>query len=281
MGRGPFRIKGQRMRIRKLGQIGGAVLAFGGPYSNAHALRALLAIADHRGVPPGRMICTGDIVAYGADPLACLGLMQTRAIPCIAGNCEKQLASGAADCGCGFDAGTTCDRLSAGWFAHADKACGPALREWMGQLPDIAVFTHAGRRVAVIHGGVTDIARFVWPTSPEAVFAEEIEALRAVVGAVDLVIAGHSGVPFLRRIGAVTWLNPGAIGMPPHDGRADTSYAVLEADGTPDIRRLSYDHTAAALAMEAAGLTQGYHQALRDGWWPSEDVLPEALRRQG
>ncbi len=32
-------------------------------------------------------------------------------------------------------------------------------------------------------------------------------------------------------------------------------------------------------AMERAGLTQGYHSALRSGYWPSEDVLPPELRR--
>ena len=45
-------------------------LAFGGPYSNLQALDALLAEAARLGIPPARMVCTGDVVAYAADPVA-------------------------------------------------------------------------------------------------------------------------------------------------------------------------------------------------------------------
>ena len=66
--------------------------------------------------------------------------------------------------------------------------------------------------------------------------------------------------------------------MPPHDGLPETRYVVLTDQGA-EIRRLSYDHQGAAEAMRAAGLTQGYDRALDSGIWPSEDVLPHALRR--
>ncbi|MGC8470117.1 MAG: hypothetical protein ACP5NI_09465, partial [Acetobacteraceae bacterium] len=46
----------------------GPVLVFGGCASNLQATEALFAEARRLGVPPARMICTGDIVAYGADP---------------------------------------------------------------------------------------------------------------------------------------------------------------------------------------------------------------------
>jgi hypothetical protein len=42
---------------------------------------------------------------------------------------------------------------------------------------------------------------------------------------------------------------------------------------------LSYDVDSAVKDMKDAGLTQGYHRALSSGVWPSEDVLPQALRR--
>jgi len=37
----------------------------------------------------------------------------------------------------------------------------------------------------------------------------------------------------------------------------------------------------AAEAMIAAGLTQGYETALLTGYWPSEDILPLELRKEG
>ena len=124
-----------------------------------------------------------------------------------------------------------------------------------------------------------DKSRFIWSNSDAAVFLEEIASLEQLVGGIDCVIAGHSGIPFERQIGRVSWVNAGVIGMPPHDGRAETRFAVLGSDGMR-IHKLSYDFETAARSMEAVGLVQGYETALRCGYWPSEDILPHDLRRQ-
>ena len=80
----------------------GPLLVFGGPYSNLQATQAVLAEAARRGIPSQRVICTGDVVAYGADAAACCDLIMASGIWVIAGNCEENLAAGALDCGCGF-----------------------------------------------------------------------------------------------------------------------------------------------------------------------------------
>lgn len=269
------------MHMHDLGELSGSVMAFGGPYSNLSALRAMRQEALALGIARAHTVCTGDVVAYCAQAAETVAEIRDWGIAVVAGNCEIQLAQDALDCGCGFDAGTTCDLLSAGWYAHANAACGPEERGWMATCPNYLTFDHAGRRVAVIHGGTRDVSRFIWPVSDEEVFAEEIGFLREKVGRVDVIIAGHSGIPFVRQIAGCTWINAGVIGMPPHDGRTDTRFAILHADGTPEIRTLSYDSTPTIDAMRQAGLTQGYDTALKTGWWPSEDVLPAALRRSG
>jgi predicted phosphodiesterase len=262
-----------------LGQLDGPVLIFGGPYSNLQATHALLERAAALGIGAGQMICTGDVVAYCADAAGTVAAIREAGCTVVAGNCELQLAAGEADCGCGFAPGSTCDRLSAGWFAHADASLDAEARSWMAGLPDRVIFTHHGRRCAVIHGGVSDVARFLWPTSPESDFAGEIALIEAAHGPIDMVLAGHCGMPFTRRVGHVDWVNAGVIGMPPNDGHPETRFALLE-EGASRIERLRYDHEAAGEAMRRAGLTQGYHLALVSGYWPSEDVLPPELRRE-
>lgn len=265
------------MRIADLGEMQGPVLIFGGPYSNLQATQALFERAEFLGIAPSRMICTGDVVAYCAEPAETVALIRGAGCVVLAGNCERQLAQNAMDCGCGFDAGTDCDLLSAGWFGHADRSVGADARRWMDDLPDLILFTHAGRRIAVIHGGLSDTSRFVWAVSDEAIFQEEVSSIQNVAGHIDMIFAGHSGLMFQRRIGTVDWINAGAIGMPPHDGRVETGFAVLDSGVT--FHRLAYDHQAAHAAMRAAGLFQGYDAALLTGYWPSEDVLPPVLRR--
>ena len=266
-------IKGrQAVNVADFGHFEGPLVLCGGPYSNLQATRAMVEAAAGRAV-----ICTGDTVAYCADPAPTVALVRKSGWRVIAGNCERQIAEGADDCGCGFGDGSACDLLSRGWYPHALAATDAAGRAWMAELPDVATFVHEGRRYAVVHGGGTAINRFVWPSSAEVDFERELSAIEQVTGPVDGVISGHCGIAFQRRIGAHHWINAGAIGLPPHDRRPETRYAVLDA-GEVAIHRLAYDHEAAAVEMEAVGLTQGYEAALRTGIWPSEDILPPELR---
>ncbi|MDA7424215.1 metallophosphoesterase family protein [Thalassococcus lentus] len=259
-----------------LGSLEGPLLVFGGPYSNLQATQAVRAQADRLGIPPERCICTGDVVAYCGDAAATVAEIRDWGCLVIAGNCEKQLAAHALDCGCGFDEGTTCDLLSAGWYAHANAQVDGPMRDWMAGLPDWIVFEHAGQKCCVIHGGARDIARFLWPVTPDELLLDELSILPK---GTTRVIAGHSGIAFQKSIGPADWLNAGVIGMPAHDGRTQTRFGLIHPDGRFEICLLDYPSDQAAMTMERVGLSQGYHTSLRTGWWPSEDVLPEELRR--
>ena len=263
--------------VKDLGDLVGDVLLFGGPYSNLQASEAMLAVAQALSVPAGNRICTGDVVAYGANPVETLELWRDHCV-LVAGNCERQLGAGAEDCGCGFEAGSACDMLSRGWFRFASTALSADDRAYLAAAPDLVVFSHFGKRYAVIHGGLSDVARFLWPVSPETEFLHEVGLISADAGPVDCVIAGHSGLAFQTRVGGVEWVNAGVIGMPPNDGQPETRYVVL-GEGGVRVERLAYDFDAARRAMEHAGLVQGYERALSNGYWPNEDIMPEVLRR--
>lgn len=265
------------MRHLDLGILDDPVLLFGGPYSNAQALGALFAVAQQRRVAPHQMICTGDVVAYCGAPQRTTAMIRAIGCSVLAGNCEVQLGSGAADCGCGFEDGTACDLLSVGWYGFAAQALSESDKTWMANRPDVVSFHHQGARYGVVHGGVRDVARFIWESTAMAVFEEEWEALEQQIGAVDHIIAGHCGIPFVKTTPRGRWINAGVIGMPPHDGRQQTRFALLDG-GDVQFHRLSYDVEAAQADMTAASLPADYQTALRTGYWPSEDVLPPDLR---
>jgi len=252
----------------------GPVLVFGGCYSNREATEALLIEAARLGVPPARMVCTGDVIAYGGDPQATLDLIRGAGIAVVMGNCEEALAAEAADCGCGFAPGSSCAQLSEAWFAHADRAVDDEARRWMAGLPRRIALEIGGRRLAVVHGAPSRINRFVFASTSE----DEIAAEIALAGA-DGVVGGHCGLPFTRRLGRLLWHNAGAIGLPANDGTARGWFSLL-TPGREGIeirhRPLAYDHRGAARAMRRAGLPEGYAAALERGIWPSFDVLPPA-----
>ena len=252
------------------------LLVFGGPYSNLQATRALLDHAALLGVSPERTICTGDVAAYGADASACADLIAASGIRAIAGNCEISLAEDADDCGCGFAPGTSCDLASKHWFAHARATLAPAQRDWMRGLPRRLDVSINGLKLAVVHGGLSDVSRFVFASTPERVKALDIEAAQ-----VDGLIAGHCGLPFTHILGARLWHNAGAIGMPANDGTPRVWFSLISPGAEPrslviEHLALDYDHEGAALAMREAALPAGYADALISGLWPSCDVLPAA-----
>ncbi len=273
----------------------GPILAFGGAYSNLQALEALLAQAKRLGIPPGNMVNTGDIIAYGADAAATLELIRDSGILSIAGNCEDSLAASAPDCGCGFAQGSACDVLAAHWYAHAASQITESARRYMAALPkqlDLSLVSPAPPRhasecwhprfippkIRLLHGNTERTNAFVFPSVSNL----ELERQLTLSG-VDLIIAGHSGIPFTRRLGggAKIWHNPGSIGMPANDGTPRTWFSVIEfLDGEITItpHALDYDYAAAAAAMRRAGLPEGYAAALETGIWPSLDILPAADR---
>lgn len=251
------------------------ILVFGGPYSNLRATDALIQEAARRGIGPDRIICTGDIVAYCAEPEETARRIRDFGCHVIQGNCEQQLAAGAQDCACNFEAGSTCDLLAKGWYPFADTRVSASTRDWMGGLPQTMHFQYAGLTFRVIHGGVDEVSRWVF-ASDKVRLAEE--AARA---ATDVIIAGHCGLPFISTVGRRVWFNPGVIGMPANDGTPDIWYGLVEArpDGpTLSTHRLTYNHIAASAAMRKYGYANGYARSLITGLWPSLDILPEAER---
>ena len=64
------------------------LLVFGGPYSNLRATQALRAKAAELGCAPSEVICTGDLVAYCAEPEETTQAIRDWGCHVIAGNCE-------------------------------------------------------------------------------------------------------------------------------------------------------------------------------------------------
>jgi predicted phosphodiesterase len=247
------------------------LLVFGGPYSNAQATQALTAEAQRLNIPPSNILCTGDLVAYCASPEETIDLIKNWQVAVVMGNCEESFGNDADDCGCGFEEGTACDLLSAGWFNFSKPRISLANKQWMKALPRSITFNFAGFRCEAIHGGIEQINQFIY-TSDDEEITQQLDKTE-----VDIVFGGHCGIPFGKRSGNKAWLNAGVIGMPANDGTRDGWYMLViptqEGVGV-EWHRLAYDAQSAASTMQREGLNTGYKDALLTGIWPSLDVLP-------
>ena len=280
------------------------LMVFGGPYSNLQATLAVRAEAERLGLRRDQVVCTGDVCAYCGNPAETTAALVEWGIDVVKGNCEESLGEQRADCGCGFEEGSVCDYLSGAWFAFASRNLGAEHREWMRSRPERLDRRVGAFAVSFVHATPRRNSEFVFASADDEELGARIDEADnannadkaspcaededATGGrrpaAVDVLIAGHSGIPFTRvlRDGRV-WHNAGVVGTPANDGTPRAWYSLL----TPvtrtllkiEHRALAYDYEAAAAAMERASLPCGYREALVTGLWPSLDVLPEAERR--
>lgn len=261
-----------------LGDLEGPVLVFGGPYSNLAATCAMQATAQSLGIPADQVFCTGDTVAYCAEPSETVAALRDWGCHVLMGNCEEALAGQASDCGCGFEAGTTCSTLSVEWYRYANDRLSRTECDWMRELPREIRFRLGDRRFLLVHGSVERINAFVFASDPT-----EMKQRQLAIAESDVVIGGHCGLPFGECLENGYWLNAGAIGMPANDGTPDGWFLLLHSVGAgleASWRRLAYDSRPSRAAMQIARLSLPYADCLETGLWPSLDVLPDAERTQ-
>ena len=263
--------------MNDLGNIEETMLLFGGPYSNYAATVAMQARAAALGIPPERIICSGDVIAYCGEPCETLDLIRDWGIKLVMGNCEESLALGEADCGCGFAVDSECSALAVTWYEYANRRVTAGQRSWMRELPRQIDFTMAGNRFRVTHASLDSINEFVFASTDTE---PRLGQMRR--DGLDVVIGGHCGIPFGQRLAERYWLNAGVIGMPANDGGSHGWYLLLEPhDEGIDVswQQLDYEHAASRASTLAAGMS-AYGQALADGLWPNVDILPAAEVRQ-
>jgi len=260
-------------KIKQLPDISGKMLVFGGVYSNLQALETLHEFALAQGFRPENIMCTGDVVAYCAQPQECVDLIRTWGIYCIAGNVEIQLATGADDCGCNFEGESRCDIFSRQWYPYAKNNSTDETLKWMDELPDFIKFNFAEKKIGVVHGTFDETAGYIFKSTSWEKKAEQLSKMN-----VDVILAGHCGLPFLDFRENKAWLNSGAIGMPANDGTDRVWFMTLEEKMGEIIvqhHSLEYETHETSARMREAKLPQEYARTLLTGIWDSNEILPE------
>jgi diadenosine tetraphosphatase ApaH/serine/threonine PP2A family protein phosphatase len=196
-------------------------------HGNLPALDAVLYDARAAGI--GRWLLGGDYTLFGAWPAETLArLQELRGATWIRGNGERWTNAPAE--------APVPVRPAARWCA---KQLGSEAVARLAALPAHAVLDG----VRYCHASpLSDVAGVL----PEPAPGEE--ALLAEVRESRLVM-GHTHRPLERTSAAgLELLNPGSVGMP-FDGDPRAAYALVDERGTAVLRRVVYDHEAAAGAV--------------------------------
>ena len=195
-------------------------------HGNAAALAAVLEEpADH-------ILCAGDLVHFGPQAEACIDLIRRRAAAVVQGNHDHG-AGFAEDCRA-YGPWRALDELSRD---ITDAGLPVEDCRYLRTLPLIAPVTLGGVRFVLVHAAPSDpLYRYLPPETAEDVWRAELAGLEA-----DVLVLGHTHLPFLSRHGGTLIVNPGSVGLP-RDGGPQAAYAVWE-DGSVTFRRRAYDQT--------------------------------------
>jgi len=220
-------------------------------HGNLEALRAVLEdCAD----AADAVLCLGDTVGYGADPLPCVELVADRAQVVVGGNHEHAVAG----------------RLDLAWFNRYARAAAEWTRErldddhrdWLGALP----LVHELADATLVHASPAQPEEWEYLVTAEDGFAAFghfatrwcFVGHSHVPGAWSLGSAGPEHYPGAAELamerGRRYIVNVGSVGQP-RDRDPRAAYALWDADaGRVEIRRVPYDVAAARLKILAAGL---------------------------
>ncbi len=254
------------------------IAVFGGVYSNALALDAMLEDARRHDVEA--VFCLGDMGGFGPHPDRVFPLLRDHGVLAIQGNYDESLAQGKTDCGCGYTdpRDNHFARIS---YEYTFAKTSVENKARLGALPRHRRIRLGPHRVIMCHGSPRTINEFLWESAtPNGLlkrFLREAEA--------DVVLYTHTGIKWHRPLpNGSHAVNVGVIGRPENDGSSNVWYTVLTAEPefAVDFIPVHYDYETLARQIEQEGLPPEFAETVRSGWWTTcLENLPSRERSRG
>jgi putative phosphoesterase len=231
---------------------------FSDVHGNLPALEAVLSDIEGQGV--GNVFHCGDLVGYGPFPNEVINLIRRKGIAGVMGNYDDGVGFERDDCGCAYrdEAQTLLGHRSLDWTkAHVTERN----KKFLRSLPRDLRLSQGMFEVLLTHGSPRRINEYLYEDRPVKTFNRLLEA-----GRCNLLVCGHTHLPYHKVIGDKHIVNVGSLGKP-KDGDPRATYALLtlvEGLGV-DFRRVSYDVERMARAIEASELPHEYAEMIRKG----------------
>jgi putative phosphoesterase len=204
-------------------------------HANMEALEALPTLGDQLWV-------LGDLVNYGPDPVAVVDWVRKHATVVVRGNHDHAAASGEDPrCSAPFR------EMSDAMLAYTQASLRDDQREYLSSLPLVLTERVEGLSFFLCHATPSDpLFRYIQADSPQ--WAEECE-----LAAADILLTGHTHIPFIRTVGQRIVANPGSIGQP-KTGSPLACYAVWDDD--LQLHSYPYDCETTARKIERLAVPQ-------------------------
>lgn len=219
-------------------------------HGNLQALQAVLRDIEAQGI--SRIICLGDLVGYGGNPVECVALIRQAEIFCLRGNHDAYVAgTSALPQGRGEE--------FAQLYQKIREQLGAESCRWLGNLP----LTLVGEDFDAAHASLHHPERWAYILTPSDA---ELHLARQ---SHEVSFVGHTHKPAMwvekeerpfhrsledLRLGRKQVVNVGAVGQP-RDGNPDACYVIYDPQKRQvRWRRVPYDIETAQDAIVKAGM---------------------------
>ncbi len=199
---------------------------------------ALEAVLHNEGSWDAVAFC-GDVVGVGPQPVQCLRWVAEHAEFRVRGDLDNALAFGRNCHGRGsfHEASPITRAWHRGLLAPVDLA-------FLRSLPTIDWFEWDGRHFRISHATPQgDLFKYLTPLEQERLVRD--------LGS-DYVILGHTCIQDVRRVGLLTLVNPGSVGLS-HEAGGKACYAVFDGERVT-LKRVTYELARTIAALRAPPL---------------------------
>ncbi len=216
-------------------------------HSNLPSLLAVKEKIDAAGID--FVVSAGDNVGYGADPDRCCDIVARLTQHSVVGNHDAAVLQ----------------RDVSGMNPYAATAVlwtvehmSDSNSKYLSMLGESARFTADGLAIEIHHGSLNDIREYLYEEDLSEAMLQDSRA--------DVLIFGHTHVPYAKRFGKGMIVNPGSVGQP-RDGDPRASFGVLDTDPLSfRITRVDYDIDEASGRILKAGLPEMLATRLSHGF---------------
>jgi putative phosphoesterase len=223
-------------------------------HGNLYALERVLDQIDHEG--PYQIVCLGDVIAFGPQPVDVLHRIRTLGCPVVMGNCDDFFVRWPLP---------EEDNLNYARVKWAAEQLSPEDIAFMASFrPAVSVPLENGESLLCFHGSPRSNTEIILAGMPEEELAGLLDDAHATV-----MIGGHTHLQMIRRLPHTLLVNAGSIGMPSSPGDRShfmpwAEWAEIEAtDSGLDVElRRTFLNTAELKARAAASTMPGIKEWL-------------------
>lgn len=188
----------------------------GDVHSNIFALESVMNDIEKRDVD--FVLSTGDLVGYLPFPNEVIEYMRAKRVLAVQGNHDKHIA------------------FSRDPSVYTNMVINNKNREYLKNLPESLSLQYNGIKVLVVHGSPRSIDEYLFESS------EILEEIAQEIDS-DIVICGHTHIPYYKVVKGKHYINAGSVGKPKH-GNSNSTYVIVEISNQEiksDIIQVSYE----------------------------------------